>query len=84
MTLVIIVLNGAVFLFQSTLGSGFENFVQIYSLVPAGAADAFRRYEYLLFNGTMAAAEDGGVAWWAHVGGFATGMFFVFPFRKYR
>lgn len=84
MTLVIIVLNAAVFLFQRTLGSGFENFVQIYGLVPAGAVDAFHRREYLLLNGTMAAAEGGGVAWWAHVGGFATGMFFVFPFRKYR
>ncbi len=26
----------------------------------------------------------GGVAWWAHVGGFATGMVLVYPFRKYR
>jgi membrane associated rhomboid family serine protease len=26
----------------------------------------------------------GGVAWWAHIGGFITGMLFVFPFRKYR
>ena len=61
MTLVMIVLNAAVFLFQRTLGTGFEDFVQRYGLVSAGA-----------------------VAWWAHVGGFATGMFFVFPFRKYR
>jgi membrane associated rhomboid family serine protease len=29
-------------------------------------------------------ASGGGVAWWAHVGGFATGMALVFPFRKYR
>ena len=84
MTLVIIVLNGAVFPFQRTLGSGFENFLQICGLVLAGAADAFHRHEYLLLNGTMAAAKGGGIAWWAHVGGFATGMFFVFPFRKYR
>ena len=81
MTLVIIVLNAAVFLFQRTLSSGFENFVQIYGLVPARA---FRRHEYLLFNSAVAAAEGGGVAWWAHVGGFATWMFFVFRFRKYR
>jgi membrane associated rhomboid family serine protease len=41
-------------------------------------------------NGTMAFSEagsggtGGGVAWWAHVGGFASGMALVFPFRKYR
>ncbi len=27
---------------------------------------------------------SGGVAWWAHVGGFTTGMVLVYPFRKYR
>ena len=203
MTLVIIVLNSAVFLSQRTRGSGFENFVQSYGLIPAGATEAFQHHEYLrmappfitsmflhggwlhlignmwylwifgdnvedklgrgrfvvfyllcglgaaigqisaapcstvpiigasgaiagilgsyfllfprsrvltliplfvfittleipaviflgfwfviqFLNGTMAAAEGGGVACWAHVGGFATGMFFVFPFRKYR
>jgi membrane associated rhomboid family serine protease len=31
-----------------------------------------------------AEASGGGVAWWAHVGGFVTGMALVFPFRKYR
>ena len=30
------------------------------------------------------AASMGGVAWWAHVGGFITGLLFVIPFRKYR
>jgi rhomboid family protein len=28
------------------------------------------------------AASAGGIAWWAHVGGFASGMLLVFPFRK--
>jgi membrane associated rhomboid family serine protease len=40
------------------------------------------------FNGLLslgyATAGMGGVAWWAHVGGFATGLILVFPFRKYR
>jgi len=27
-------------------------------------------------------AGDGGVAWWAHVGGFAAGVALVFPFRR--
>lgn len=38
------------------------------------------------FNGTLALSNEagnaGGVAWWAHVGGFASGMILVFPFRK--
>lgn len=41
------------------------------------------------FYGTLAldgqtSADIGGVAWWAHVGGFASGLILVFPFRKYR
>ena len=27
--------------------------------------------------------NGGGVAWWAHVGGFVTGIVLLFPFRKY-
>jgi membrane associated rhomboid family serine protease len=29
-------------------------------------------------------AGMGGVAWWAHVGGFLTGLILVMPFKKYR
>ncbi len=29
-------------------------------------------------------AGMGGVAWWAHIGGFVAGMLFVLPFRRYR
>jgi membrane associated rhomboid family serine protease len=40
------------------------------------------------FNGLLslgyATAGTGGVAWWAHVGGFAAGFVLVLPFRKYR
>ena len=40
------------------------------------------------FNGVLslgyATAGMGGVAWWAHIGGFAAGLILVFPFRKYR
>jgi membrane associated rhomboid family serine protease len=41
------------------------------------------------FYGTLAldgqtSADIGGVAWWAHVGGFASGLILVFPFRKYK
>lgn len=37
-------------------------------------------------NGALALSSEtasaGGVAWWAHIGGFASGMLLVFPFRK--
>lgn len=40
------------------------------------------------FNGIaslgMNSAGMGGVAWWAHIGGFAAGCVLVFPFRKFR
>lgn len=39
------------------------------------------------FSGALSIGMDpagGGVAWWAHVGGFVTGMVLVFPFRRYR
>ena len=39
------------------------------------------------FSGALSIGIEpsgGGVAWWAHVGGFVTGMTLVFPFRKYR
>ncbi len=41
------------------------------------------------FYGTLAldrqtSADIGRVAWWAHVGGFASGLLLVFPFRKYK
>jgi membrane associated rhomboid family serine protease len=40
------------------------------------------------FNGLASlgyqTAQSGGIAWWAHVGGFVAGMLLVFPLRKYR
>ncbi len=39
------------------------------------------------FSGALSIGNEpsgGGVAWWAHIGGFVTGMALVFPFRKYR
>ena len=40
------------------------------------------------FNGLVSlgyqTAGMGGVAWWAHIGGFASGLVLVFPFRKFR
>jgi membrane associated rhomboid family serine protease len=39
-----------------------------------------------LFNGMVASAASfgGGVAWWAHVGGFAAGALMTFPLRRLR
>lgn len=31
-----------------------------------------------------AAADAGGVAWWAHIGGFVAGVILVYPFRRER
>jgi membrane associated rhomboid family serine protease len=40
------------------------------------------------FNGLAAIGPEtagmGGVAWWAHIGGFVTGLALVAPFRKFR
>lgn len=34
------------------------------------------------FQGTFASAIEGGVAWWAHIGGFIVGMVLIFFFKK--
>ena len=40
------------------------------------------------FNGLASLGPEtagmGGVAWWAHIGGFIAGFIFVLPFRKFR
>ena len=40
------------------------------------------------FNGLVSLGYEtagmGGVAWWAHIGGFVSGLVLVFPFRKFR
>ena len=35
-----------------------------------------------LVNGWMSDASGGGVAFWAHVGGFVAGAVLIFPFRR--
>jgi len=37
-----------------------------------------------VFSGMLAGPEAGGVAWWAHIGGFVAGMFLVHLFRNPR
>lgn len=40
------------------------------------------------FNGLISLGYEtagmGGVAWWAHIGGFVSGLVLVYPFRKFR
>lgn len=40
------------------------------------------------FNGVLSLGFEtggmGGVAWWAHIGGFVSGLVLVFPFRRFR
>lgn len=40
------------------------------------------------FNGLISLGYEtagmGGIAWWAHIGGFVSGLVLVYPFRKFR
>jgi membrane associated rhomboid family serine protease len=35
-----------------------------------------------ILNASAGGSEMGGVAWWAHAGGFLAGFLFVIPFKK--
>ncbi len=37
---------------------------------------------FQFIQGTFASSEAGGVAWWAHIGGFIAGMALIFAFKK--
>jgi len=49
--------------------------------VPAVVALGFWFFLQLL-SGTMSDVQGGGVAWWAHIGGFVTGMLLVGLFKR--
>lgn len=59
----------------------FFYLVEIPALVFLGLWFVIQFLSGLLTVGTEASA---GVAWWAHVGGFLTGMVLLFPFRRGR
>jgi len=59
----------------------FFYLVEIPALVFLGLWFVIQFLSGLLTVGTEASA---GVAWWAHVGGFLTGMILLFPFRRRR
>jgi membrane associated rhomboid family serine protease len=50
--------------------------------VPALFFLAFWFLLQFLSGGMSAGSQGGGVAWFAHVGGFLAGMALVFPFRR--
>ena len=37
---------------------------------------------WLVFQIVSAFGESGGVAWWAHIGGFVAGAVLIVPFRR--
>jgi membrane associated rhomboid family serine protease len=49
--------------------------------VPAGIVLGFWFLMQVL-SGTLSSGEGGGVAWWAHIGGFVAGMVLVGAFKK--
>ncbi|MFH0989766.1 MAG: rhomboid family intramembrane serine protease [bacterium] len=61
----------------------FLQFVELPALVILGFWFVMQ-----FFNGILSLGFEtsgmGGVAWWAHIGGFAAGLILVMPFRKYQ
>ena len=92
----LIAINVFVFIRELALPEDItEQFIDLFGLVPArythaGAAEAglYLGFWFLtrFFSGTLAVAthrEVGGIAWWAHIGGFASGiLFFSFFLRR--
>ncbi len=39
-------------------------------------------FQFISLAGSSTAANAGGTAWWAHIGGFAAGLVLVLPFRR--
>ncbi len=61
----------------------FLQFVELPALLVLGLWFVLQFFSGLASLGYQA-AESGGVAWWAHIGGFIGGLILVFPMRKYR
>jgi membrane associated rhomboid family serine protease len=61
----------------------FLQFVELPALVILGFWFVLQFFSGLASLGYQA-AQAGGVAWWAHVGGFVAGLILILPMRKYR
>ena len=60
----------------------FLQFVELPALLVLGLWFVLQLFSGLASLGYQT-AESGGVAWWAHIGGFAAGLLLVYPMRKY-
>ena len=61
----------------------FLQFIELPALVVLGFWFILQFFSGLASLGYQA-AEAGGVAWWAHIGGFVAGLLLILPMRKYR
>ncbi|MBI3579521.1 MAG: rhomboid family intramembrane serine protease [Ignavibacteriales bacterium] len=61
----------------------FLQFAELPALVVLGFWFVMQFFNGLISLGYETAGM-GGVAWWAHIGGFVAGMVLVFPFKKFR
>ncbi len=61
----------------------FLQFVELPALIVLGLWFVLQFFSGLASLG-YGTAEAGGIAWWAHIGGFVAGLVLVLPMRKYR
>ncbi|HEY6951001.1 MAG TPA: rhomboid family intramembrane serine protease [Bacteroidota bacterium] len=61
----------------------FLQFVELPAILVLGLWFVLQLFSGLASLGQQT-AEGGGVAWWAHIGGFAAGLVLIFPMRKFR
>ncbi len=61
----------------------FLQFVELPALIVLGLWFVLQFFSGLASLGYQS-AESGGVAWWAHIGGFVAGLALIFPMRKFR
>jgi hypothetical protein len=61
----------------------FLQFVELPALIVLGLWFVLQFFSGLASLGYGTAAA-GGIAWWAHIGGFVAGIILVLPMRKYR
>lgn len=61
----------------------FLQFVELPALIVLGLWFVLQFFSGLASLGYQT-AEAGGIAWWAHIGGFVGGFILILPMRKYR
>ncbi len=61
----------------------FLQFVELPALIVLGLWFVLQFFSGLASLGYQT-AEAGGIAWWAHIGGFVAGLILIFPMRKFR